>query len=1072
MKLSSRIGSPAALVMCILIAAMALAADVSTTQPVAPAPVVAPPVPPAKPPGLPQLIVTDGDQTKPLVLSKVDIATTIDGWVAQTTEILTFRNDADRVLEGNLEFPLPPGATVCGFGLDVDGQIVDGVPVPKEKARITFEKEERKGIDPGLLEQTAGNNFRTRVYPIPAHGTRTIKVQFVDEVRNAPFGDDAQLRATYRLPMRWSEPIAEFHIRVDVIGTGQAPEASGLIGATFTSKDAAFVLDETRADVRFDNDLVIAVPSLPDRAVLVDQRTHAIPTIEQLQAGIDKPDKIGELAEPEYYFAIHDTVPTAPPINRPWQPVDRIAVVWDAGLTRAGVDKSRDLDALRMILQRSKAHNVELIALNNVATSVGEFTPKDGKYDALFDAIDALKYDGGVDLSKLSSALLHDKCAFVVMFTDGLASLGKSAVGDMHAPVYALTSAARNNFPLLQHIATASGGAAFNLIQTSADDAGRTIAFGSGVKLMAVDFNDKEIADVYPKGQPTVSGTVTIAGRLIGPTATIKLNYGCEGEVFHTESYTLSRDKAAETGIGARLWAQMKLADLEIQPAENADAISELGRQFNLVTSNTSLLVLENVQQYLTYRIVPPKNREAIFNQFVAQIKQVQAGKEKSREQRLTEVENEWNERLAWWNTDYKQPKDELPHVTSDPTTQSTTQASTQPTQVYDIHDLVTDPPAIHGTFGLPPRSPSATPPAMHQMSAQPDAAKKIDGDSSSGTGPQITIAPWNPNTPYLIELTKAEDQAYDVYLEQREKHGQSPAFFLDCADYFFAHKQPAIGVRILTNIAALNLDNPELLRIAGYRFSQIGQHDLAVDLFEKVLRMRPEERQSYRDLALAMEGRASHSLQHILMLKNTDDIPAANETRLSAYDDYNRALHLLNEVVIRPADQYPGIEVIALEESNAILKEIEPLTKGRDFQNPIDARFLKLMDLDVRVIMSWDTNDTDIDLWVTEPTGEKCFYSHNRTAIGGMISNDITTGYGPEEYNLRRAMPGKYVIQANFYGSRSQQLTGPTTIHCTVITHWGRDDEKRESLTVRLVNAKDVVDIGVVTVGDDKEHK
>ncbi|CAF4372552.1 unnamed protein product, partial [Adineta steineri] len=34
-------------------------------------------------------------------------------------------------------------------GLDVDGRIVDGVVVEKEKARVTFEKEVRKGVDPG-----------------------------------------------------------------------------------------------------------------------------------------------------------------------------------------------------------------------------------------------------------------------------------------------------------------------------------------------------------------------------------------------------------------------------------------------------------------------------------------------------------------------------------------------------------------------------------------------------------------------------------------------------------------------------------------------------------------------------------------------------------------------------------------------------------------------------------------------------------------------------------------------------------------------------------------------------------
>ena len=54
--------------------------------------------------------------------------------------------------------------------------------------------------------------------------------------------------------------------------------------------------------------------------------------------------------------------------------------------------------------------------------------------------------------------------------------------------------------------------------------------------------------------------------------------------------------------------------------------------------------------------------------------------------------------------------------------------------------------------------------------------------------------------------------------------------------------------------------------------------------------------------------------------------------------------------------------------------------------------------------MLTWDADQTDIDLWVTEPSGEKCFYGHNRTTIGGLLSRDFTDGYGPEEYCLRKS--------------------------------------------------------------------
>ncbi|MFH1810411.1 MAG: VIT domain-containing protein, partial [Pseudomonadota bacterium] len=109
----------------------------------------------------------DKQSSEPVRLQKLDIDARIHGFLSETTLTMTFYNPHNRVLEGSLAFPLPDGATVSGYALDVHGALVDGVVVEKEKAQVVFEKEVRKGVDPGLIEWTKGNNFRTRVYPLP-----------------------------------------------------------------------------------------------------------------------------------------------------------------------------------------------------------------------------------------------------------------------------------------------------------------------------------------------------------------------------------------------------------------------------------------------------------------------------------------------------------------------------------------------------------------------------------------------------------------------------------------------------------------------------------------------------------------------------------------------------------------------------------------------------------------------------------------------------------------------------------------------------------------------------------------
>lgn len=71
----------------------------------------------------------------------------------------------------------------------------------------------------------------------------------------------------------------------------------------------------------------------------------------------------------------------------------------------------------------------------------------------------------------------------------------------------------------------------------------------------------------------------------------------------------------------------------------------------------------------------------------------------------------------------------------------------------------------------------------------------------------------------------------------------------------------------------------------------------------------------------------------------------------------------------------------------------------------------------------------------VTDITGEKCYYSHRLTTHGGHLSRDVTQGYGPEEYLVRKALPGPYLVQTHYYGTRSQKMLAPVTLYAEVYT-------------------------------------
>ena len=176
---------------------------------------------------------------------------------------------------------------------------------------------------------------------------------------------------------------------------------------------------------------------------------------------------------------------------------------------------------------------------------------------------------------------------------------------------------------------------------------------------------------------------------------------------------------------------------------------------------------------------------------------------------------------------------------------------------------------------------------------------------------------------------------------------------------------------------------------------------------------------------------------------------------------DYTRAIDLLARVVMGRWDaRFPEIEVIALEEINSIF----PRAKAAGVHDlPLDPRLVKLLDVDVRIVMTWHADNTDIDLWVTEPSGEKAFYGHNRTTIGGLVSRDFTQGYGPEEYMVRRAAPACTRSRPTTSAAGPRGCLGAVTVQVDVLTNYGRPNQQRKSLTVRLKEAKETVRIGEI---------
>lgn len=195
------------------------------------------------------LVLRVPEAAQPVRLANVRIDVVVVGRWAKSTVELSFRNPNARVLEGELQFPLLDGQQVDTFALDFDGKWRTAVPVEKVRGREIFEEVTRARVDPALLEATQGNQYKLRVYPIPAQGERKVALTIRERLPEKRDGS-----ALLRLPLVFSERLEHFDLRLQMPGirAENLQRLRGLADARWEDRDGGAVLEMHRRDYQPD----------------------------------------------------------------------------------------------------------------------------------------------------------------------------------------------------------------------------------------------------------------------------------------------------------------------------------------------------------------------------------------------------------------------------------------------------------------------------------------------------------------------------------------------------------------------------------------------------------------------------------------------------------------------------------------------------------------------------------------------------------------------------------------------------------------------------------------------------
>jgi TonB-dependent SusC/RagA subfamily outer membrane receptor len=1168
----------------------------------------------------PELTV-DGKSNNGVKLQQLKIDVAVYGNISRTTWQMTFYNTTTRVIEGNLTFPLKDGVSVSRYALDINGKMREAVPVDRGKGAAVFESVERRRVDPGLLEKVDGNIFRTRIYPINPHSTRTVIIGYEEEIPATGKGD-----LKYILPLNLKDTVDKFSLTASVIQSAAAP-----------------ISDINNGDnLRFDHHQNTWSASI--------QKSSYIPNYT-LAFSIPKPSNASEVMIQEqgnkyYYFINTGLQPQT--MSKPLP--GHVGLLWDASLSGTGRSFQKESMLLDSYFKKLNNAEITLVMFSNTILSTKKYTLNNGNWDALKADLEHTVYDGATDFGKIDLTKYTEDEFLLV--SDGHQTFGEKNMKLSVKPVYCINSSASADYSNLKWISLKTGG---ELIDLTKDDNVKALTALTTQPLRFLGIkNGGSVEESYPSLPVAVGNVFSLAGMTRNPNQSLILQFGYGQKVSYEKTVTLDLATDAVDDVNlAKLWAQKKISELDINYEANRQDIESLGKRFGIVTRNTSLIVLETVNDYINYGIEPPDELRA---QYDAIMKQRGGDNQQHERENLTASEEMLQNLSDWWSNNITTVKEP---VKGDAATRPVTapvyrgrgrhvavvNETSVTCKVVDMNDgspiigagvrikgantgAVTD---VNGNFTLrvnkgmvllisyigyqtvqvpvgsnfystirlhananslnevvvvgyttqykrdvtgsvatvntaeavaipPSEAPlqgqasgfvvtptditykqvtgvangltgkvaglavSDGPVSSPQQALQGQASgvavnfgapvlakdvpvrqvanmgnnkplyvvdgvqvndisqvnpedvygikilkdnnataiygaagsngvvliitkKKADSINRAGNNGDINIAYKKPDPDYLKTIQKTEKAGqYQKYIELRQGHIGNPVYYFDVAGYFLKIGNKEIGLRILSNLAELDLGSYELYRMLGYKFREMGDFDDELFAFKKVMDLRPLDPQSFRDYGLALEDAGQHQ-------KALDVLYTAMTKSYSADAD----------------GLYNGIQETFLPELNRIIA----LNKGKLNLSAIPKTVIKPLPVDVRIVMNWNTNNTDIDLWVTDPNGEKCYYSHPRTEIGGRISHDMTQGFGPEQFMLKNAVKGTYKIEINYYADRQATVAGPTTIMAELYTHYGTPQEKREIIVLQMKkDAESTVYVGDLDFDADVKAK
>ena len=543
----------------------------------------------------------------PLELAFHKTGVSIRDQVASVEIEQEFYNPNPRRIEGSFLFPVPKGAQIKKFAMEIEGKLVEAELLSADKARQIYEDIVRRMRDPALMEFAGRDLIRVRIFPMEPHSRKRVTLSYTQLLR----ADSGLVEFIYPLNTDKfsSKPIPTVSLKIDVetkhpLKTVYSPSHRVEIKRHGSNRATlSYESKEVRADADFQ--------------LFFAQETGDVGiNLLTYKSGADDGYFL-MLASPGVDFGDQRTVPKD------------VALVLDTSGSMAGKKLGQARKALQFCLENlNDEDRFEVVRFSTeVELLFGRLSEASKQNrEKASEFVKALKPIGGTAIdAALKSALAlrageADRPFVVIFLTDGLPTVGVTNEDQIVAGVNQNAANARVfcfgighdvNTRLLDLI-TEKTRAASQYVLPEEDIEVKVSNFFTKIREpvlanLKITFPaNVRAAKLYPTALPDLfkGEQLVVAGRYSGDgRGAVVIEGSAQGARKKFAEDVRFPESAGEYDFIPRLWATRRVGYLldEIrlhgENRELRDEVTELARQFGIVTPYTAYLIVEDEKQ-------------------------------------------------------------------------------------------------------------------------------------------------------------------------------------------------------------------------------------------------------------------------------------------------------------------------------------------------------------------------------------------------------------------------------------------------------------------------------------------